>query len=132
MVDKFRSICRSHNVIRCACELVGEVARQENRCLANPEIRRPFLGFIHAARQRGIFLRRKVGVESGAKIRIHGAIAAALYQKLPFPHYLLAVEPDVEIAADAVDVRFGNPVCARVFGVRMTKCNVDSGNLFVL
>jgi len=33
-------------------------------------------------------------------------ITAELYQKLPFPHYLLAVEPDVEIAADAVDMRF--------------------------
>ena len=132
MFDKFRGACRRYNLIRRSRDLVGEVARQENRCLANPEIRRPFLGFIHAARQRGIFLGRKVGVESGAKIRIHGAIAAALYQKLPFPHYLLAVEPDVEIAADAVDVRFGSPVCARVFGVRMTKCDMDSRNLFVL
>ena len=54
------------------------------------------------------------------------------YQKLPFPHYLLAVEPDVEIAADAVDVRFGSPICAGMFGVGMTKRDVDSGNFFVL
>ena len=59
-------------------------------------------------------------------------ITAALYQKLPFTHYLLAVEPDVEIAADAVDVRFGSPVRAGMFGVGMTKRDVDSGNFFVL
>ena len=45
---------------------------------------------------------------------------------------MLAVEPDVEIAADAVDVRLGNPVGAGVFGVRMTKGDVDTGNFFVL
>ena len=32
-----------------------------------------------------------------------------LYQKLPAAHHLLIVEPDVEIAADAIDVRFGEP-----------------------
>ena len=105
MVDKFRSTCRSHNVIRCACELVGEVARQENRCLANSKIGWPLLGFIHAAYQRRIFVGRKVGVESGAKFRIHVMISAALYQKLSFAHYLLAIEPDIEIATDTIDVR---------------------------
>src|SRR5262245_2438652 len=60
------------------------------------------------------------------------SITGILYQKLPVPHHLLAVEPDVEITADAVNVRFGSPVCARVFGVRMTKRDVDSRNLFVL
>src|SRR5438552_14116968 len=60
------------------------------------------------------------------------AIIAALYQKLPALHHLLAVEPDVEIAAYAVDVRLGNPVCAGVLGVGMTKRDVDSRNFFVL
>ena len=55
-----------------------------------------------------------------------------LYQKLPFPHYLLTLEPDVEIAADAVDVRFGSPVRASMLGIGMTKRDVDSGNFFVL
>ena len=55
-----------------------------------------------------------------------------LYQKLTRPHYLLAVEPDVEIATDAVDVRFGGPVCTGVLGVWMTKRNVDSGNFLIL
>jgi len=55
-----------------------------------------------------------------------------LYQKLPAPHYLFAIKPDVEIAADAVDMRFGSPVCAGVFCVRMTKSNVDTWNLFIL
>src|SRR5215510_2566862 len=55
-----------------------------------------------------------------------------LYQKLPPSHYLLAVEPDIEIAADTVDMRFGSPVRPGVFGVRMTEGNVNAGNFFVL
>ena len=106
MFDKFRGARRCYNLIRGAGHLVGELARQENRCLGNPEIRRPFLGFIYASHQSGIFLGRKVGVESGAKLRIHVTITAGLEQKLPFPHYLLAIEPDIEIATNTVDVRF--------------------------
>ena len=134
MVDKFRSTCRSHNVIRCACELVGEVARQENRCLANSKIGWPLLGFIHAAYQRGIFVGRKVGVESGAKFRIHVTVTAnaALYQKLPFPHYLLAIEPDIEIPTDTVDVRFRSPICAGVLSIRMAESDMYPGKFFVL
>src|SRR5215813_9718399 len=132
MFDKFRSARCGYDLIRRERDFVRELARQENRGLGNPEISRPFLGFIYAAHQRGIFLGRKVGVESGTKVRIHVTTTAALYQELPFAHYLLAVEPDVEIAADAVDVSFGSPVCARVFGVRMTKRDMDSRNLFVL
>ena len=55
-----------------------------------------------------------------------------IISKTSLPHHLLAVEPDVEIAADAVDVRFGSPVCAGMLGVGMTKRDVDSGNFFVL
>ena len=132
MSDKFRRPRRRHNLMRGARDLIRELARQENRCFGNPEIRRPFLGFIHAAHQRGIFPGRKVGVKSGAKFRIHVTITAALYQKLPFPHYLLAVEPDVKIAADAVDMRFGSPVCARVLRVRVTESDVNSGDFLVL
>ena len=60
------------------------------------------------------------------------SITAALYQKLPLTHHLLTVEPDIEIAADAVDVRFGDPVCPGVLGVRMAKGDVDARNFFVL
>src|SRR5437667_10612827 len=55
-----------------------------------------------------------------------------LDQKLPALHYLFIVKPDVEVAADAVDMRFGNPICAGVFGIRMTEGNMDAGNFFVL
>src|SRR5438128_360341 len=65
-------------------------------------------------------------------LRISPIINPKLDQKVPALHYLFAVEPDVEIAADAVDVSFGNPVRAGVFGIGMTKRNVDSGNFFVL
>src|SRR5215470_9699377 len=60
------------------------------------------------------------------------SITVVLYQKLPFPHHLLAVEPDIEIAAHTVDVRFGNPVCAGVLSVGVTKRNVDPGKFFIL
>jgi len=106
MFDKFRSARCGYNLIRRERDFVRELARQENRGLGNPEISRPFLGFIYAAHQRSIFLWRKVGVESGAKFRIHVTITAALNQKLPFAHYLLAVEPNIEIATNTVDMRF--------------------------
>jgi hypothetical protein len=60
------------------------------------------------------------------------SITGILYQKFAFPHDLLAIEPDVEIAADAIDMRLGSPVCTGVLGVWMTKGNVDSGNFFIL
>ena len=60
------------------------------------------------------------------------AIIAALYQKLPIAHHLLTVEPDIEIAAHAVDVRFGSPVRASMLAIGMTERDMDSGNFFVL
>src|SRR2546428_2888627 len=65
-------------------------------------------------------------------LRISPIINPKLDQKLPALHYLFAVEPDVEVPADAVDMRFGNPICAGVFGIRMTEGNMDAGNFFVL
>ena len=58
-------------------------------------------------------------------------VTAKSDQKLPVPHHLFAIEPDVEIAADAVDVCFGNPVGAGVLGVGMTKGDMDTGNFFI-
>ena len=55
-----------------------------------------------------------------------------LDQKLSLSHYLLAVKPDIKIAADTIDMRLGSPICAGVLGVGMTKRDVDSGNFFVL
>src|SRR5438876_8241544 len=60
------------------------------------------------------------------------AIIAPLYQQLPPSHHLFAIEPDIEIAAYAVDVSFGDPVRAGVLGVRMTKGNVNAGKFFIL
>ena len=59
-------------------------------------------------------------------------ITAKSDQEFPVPHYLFAIEPDVEITADAVDVRLGNPVCAGVLGVGMAKSDVDTRDFFVL
>src|SRR6266536_2858035 len=55
-----------------------------------------------------------------------------LYQKLSALHHLFAVEPDVEIAADAVDMSFGGPIRAGMLGIGMAKGNVDAGNFFIL
>src|SRR5438874_13594878 len=60
------------------------------------------------------------------------AIISALYHELAASHDLFAIEPDVEIAADAVDVCFGNPVGAGVLGVGMTKSDVHARNFFIL
>ena len=54
------------------------------------------------------------------------------HQKLAALHHLFAVEPDVEVTANAIDVRLGKPVCSRMLGIRMTKCDVDAGDFFVL
>ena len=53
-------------------------------------------------------------------------------QEFPALHHLFAIEPNVEIATDAVDVCFGNPVGASVLGVRKTKSDVDPRNFLVL
>ena len=53
-------------------------------------------------------------------------------QEFAASHYLLAIEPNVEVATDAVDVCFGNPVGASVLGVGMTKSDVDPRNFLVL
>ena len=53
-------------------------------------------------------------------------------QEFAASHHLFAIEPDVEVAADAVDVCLGNPVCASVLGVGMTKSDVDPGDFFIL
>lgn len=71
MPDKFRSARRGYNLIRGARYVICELSSQKNRCLANSKISRPLFGFIYAAHKRRIFLGRKVGVESGTKLRIH-------------------------------------------------------------
>src|SRR5258708_7862372 len=53
-------------------------------------------------------------------------------QKLPLRHDPFVVEPDVEEAADAVDVRGALPRLARVLGIGVAEGDVDAGKLFVL
>src|SRR5437660_8775515 len=65
------------------------------------------------------------------RLRI-SSITAILYQKFTSSHHLLAVEPDIEIAANAVDVGLGNPIRPSVFGIRMTEGDMNAGNFFVL
>ena len=132
MFDKFRSARCGYDLIRRERDFVRELARQENRGLGNPEISRPFLGFIYALHQRSVFFRREIGVEDGAKFRIHVTIPAGLYQKLPLAHDLLAIKPDIKITADAVNMRFGSPICTGVLSIRMTERDVYARKLFVL
>src|SRR5437660_11281889 len=54
------------------------------------------------------------------------------HKKFSGTHHRFAVEPDVEIAADAVDVRLRRSVSAGVIRVRMSEGNVNAGNFFVL
>src|SRR3712207_642898 len=57
---------------------------------------------------------------------------AALNQELPGFHDLSVIEPDVEVPADAIDVRLRNPGLAGVLGVGMPERDVNPGDLFVL
>ena len=61
-----------------------------------------------------------------------GTARSTSHQKLTAPHDWFIVEPDVEIAADAVDMRFRGPIGPGVFGVGMAKSDVNGGNFFVL
>src|SRR5947208_14775777 len=67
-----------------------------------------------------------------SRSRTSPIILLILHQKFSALHHLFAIEPDVEIAADTVDVRFGRPIGARVPGIGMTEGDVDTGNFFVL
>src|SRR3954451_4237867 len=69
---KFRCACFCYNLVSCAYHLITIFARQKNRCFRNPEIGRPFLGFVYAAQEAGILLGAKVGVEACAKFGMHG------------------------------------------------------------
>ena len=74
--------------------------------------------------------------------RVRGVVGAALAaarirtgsldQVLPPRHHLVAVEPDVEAAADDVDVGGAPPRGAGVLGVRVPERDVEGRDLFVL
>src|SRR5204863_4206133 len=51
-------------------KFVRERSGQKYRSFRNPEIRRPFLGFIYAAQERFVFVLGKIGVEPRTKLRI--------------------------------------------------------------
>ena len=85
-----------------------------------------------AARKAAYRSGGELGVETGAEFRVHGAGDGSQIEEPARFHDLLAVEPDVEIAADAVDVRLGEPRLAGVLGVGMAEGDVDAGNFFVL
>src|SRR5438105_12958004 len=67
-----------------------------------------------------------------AQTELRWRVPAKSHQELPAAHYLLAVEPDVEIASHTIDMRFRNPIGAGVLGIRMTKGEMNAGNFFVL
>ena len=69
---EFRCTRFCNNLVSRGDHFIAKFTRQKNRCFRNPEIGRPFLGFIHTTQERRIFLRAEVGVEAGAKFRMHG------------------------------------------------------------
>src|SRR5207302_7504609 len=62
----------------------------------------------------------------------NGLLDPPSHEKLSTLHDLFIVEPNVEIATDAVDMRLRRPICAGVVRVRMPKSDVNAGNFFVL
>src|SRR6266487_5780449 len=91
-------------------------------------VRRDFLGFVNSVflRHSSFALRHLASTHRCQASR--DAAPARSHQKLSAPHHLLAIKPDVEIAANAVDMRFGSPVCAGVLCIRKTKSNVSNRN----
>src|SRR6185295_6453197 len=77
------------------------------------------------------FLSRESAVRIGTSLSF-AAQSAASAEKPAALHHLLAVDPDVEVAADAVDVGGGGPGLAGVLGVGMAEGEVDAGELLVL
>src|SRR6266567_1753420 len=95
-------------------------------------VRSDFSGFVNSVfRRHSSFALRHLASTHRYQASREAAPARS-HQKLPALHHLFAVEPDVEIAADAIDVRFRNPIGAGVFGVRMTEGDMHAGNFFVL
>jgi hypothetical protein len=54
------------------------------------------------------------------------------YQKFPPAHDLLAVDPDVEVAAHHVNVCRGIPFGTRVFSVGISECDMYAGKFLIL
>ena len=67
---------------------IGKFAGQKNRRFRNSEISWPFLSFIYAAQERRVFIRREVGVESGANLRVHVANAGCAPYTRNFPPFI--------------------------------------------
>src|SRR5712691_368778 len=102
-------------------------------------VRGDFLGFVNSAflrhssfviRHSSFALRHLASTHRCQASR--DAAPARSHQKLAPLHHLLAIKPDVEIAANAVDMCFGKPLGAGVLGVRMAEGDVHSWDLFVL
>src|SRR5437868_15243502 len=64
--------------------------------------------------------------------RLTSRKTSGLDQKSARFHCLFAIEPDVKVAPDTINVRFRFPIRAGVFGVGMAECDMHTGNLFVL
>src|SRR5271165_2539297 len=58
--------------------------------------------------------------------------ALRLYQKLPLPHNLLVIHPNIELPPDHVNVRSRIPLSASMRPVRIPKRNVHARILLVL
>src|SRR5690348_4340625 len=104
-----------------------ELAGQENRRFRNSKIGGPLSRFVHAPQERGIFFWREISVEFRAERRLH-----LLDQEFSRAHDWFAIEPNVKITTDAVDVGLGFPIGASVLGIRVAKSDVNPWNFLVL
>ena len=71
MPREFRSAGLSHDFLGRRYEFVVKLAGKKNRRLRDPKIRRPFLGLVYTTQQCRVLFRSEIGVETGAKFRLH-------------------------------------------------------------
>ena len=71
MSREFRSAGLSHDFLGSRYDFVVKLAREKDRCLRDAEIGRPFLSFVYAPQQCRVLFRSEIGVETGAKFRLH-------------------------------------------------------------
>jgi amino acid transporter len=94
----------------------------------------PVIIRVHYAPKYSILLRFVSANSALCELRADAAFdfPLSLHQKRAGSHNLLAVEPHIEIASHAVDVRFGKPLGAGVLAVGITERNMNAWDFFVL
>ncbi len=103
-------------------ELAGQLERQEERRLADPEIDRTAALLLEPAPHAGVGVLGESGVVSAAQLGVHAATLEDIEPPLddvhPVAHHLLAVHPDVEVGGRRSRCGWSRPSRRRCAGRR--------------